>query len=564
MGKENVKTVEPKNLNNNSQRTSVLNYFKTMNEEEKIGLLFLIGIMFLVVLIRSKFLLIPFERDEGAYAYYGKLILEGKTPYVDFYEQKFPGVFYFYSFIVFVFGHSVKQLHMGFMFLNLASILFIYLAVKRMFSPSAGVISALTFAITSLIPNISGFTIQSEHGVAFFTCLGIFLYTKAYSTKKWYYYFAMGLAMGCAFMIKTTGIFIAFWGGVALIIDYIFNKERKFKELLVHVFQYIAGFILVIGVLFLLIYSKGSFNEMLFWTVELPKYYVNRIPLEEGLKYFGYTKDAIFQNYKLICVHALLAIVLCLIKSVSYRVKVFSITLAACSFFTIVPGYYFYGHYWLQMLPGLAFLAGLTFYCVMMIFEKTFKLNYPKLKYLYVGLFVVFSLIHINKMKAYYFKPNYERILRTVYGGNPFPETMEIANYLNTQLAPNDKIAVLGSEPELFIYTDKMSATRHIFFSTVVASLPQHKKWQREYSAEIEKEKPKYFVAYNVPISILRQADTDEYVFNWANKYITENYHLIGLVDMIEGQHATYLWREQIGNYRPVSQNVIFIYERNK
>ena len=48
---------------------------------------------------------------------------------------------------------------------------------------------------------------------------------------------------------------------------------------------------------------------MLFWVVDIPAYYVNRIPFEEGVKYFGYAKTAIVQNYKFMWVHAVIAMV---------------------------------------------------------------------------------------------------------------------------------------------------------------------------------------------------------------------------------------------------------------
>lgn len=68
--------------------------------ENNICLILLLFIIGMVLIIRTKFSGIPFERDEGAYSYYGKLLLEGKIPYKDFYEQKFPGIFYFFGFIV--------------------------------------------------------------------------------------------------------------------------------------------------------------------------------------------------------------------------------------------------------------------------------------------------------------------------------------------------------------------------------------------------------------------------------------------------------------------------------
>lgn len=74
--------------------------FKNLSQEDKIGLGILLILVFITYSIRSKFYGIPFERDEGAYSYYGKLLLEGGIPYKDFYEQKFPGMFYFFAFIV--------------------------------------------------------------------------------------------------------------------------------------------------------------------------------------------------------------------------------------------------------------------------------------------------------------------------------------------------------------------------------------------------------------------------------------------------------------------------------
>ena len=150
----------------------------TFTLEDKICLGLLLVLILLVFIIRSKFLLIPFERDEGIYGYYGKLLLEGKIPYKDFYEQKFPGLFYFYGFMVSVFGDTVKGLHTGFMYLNIASIIIVFYTSRLLFSPIAGLLSAITFAFVSLTPTLSGFTVQAEHGVAFFSsltliCLGI-------------------------------------------------------------------------------------------------------------------------------------------------------------------------------------------------------------------------------------------------------------------------------------------------------------------------------------------------------------------------------------------------------
>ncbi len=521
-------------------------------------------LLFLIILIyniRSKFLNIPFERDEGIYCYMGELLREGKVPYKDFYEMKFPGIFYLYSIVINFFGETVKGVHTGFMWINILSIMFVYFASKKMFSPIAGIISATTMAFVSLTPNLSGFTVQSEHGVALFIGLGLLFYAYARSKKHFLLYLFTGMSMAMAVMIKTTGVFMAVWGGVIIALEFLFEKDKKYKEFLKNIFAYSLGGIAIVCIFFLIIKMKGSFDEMLYWTFEYSKQYSQLMTFDEGIKYFGYTRDAILQNHKLFWYHSILAIPLCLFPSIPYKLKAFGITLLACSFLTIVPGYFFYGHYWIQIVPGLAVVAGLTYHCIITIFENKFKLSKFGIKYIYLSIFAFFVFYHIKTLKSYYFHPNYELILRQVYGNNPFPEAMKIGDFINANSKPEDNIVLIGSEPQIYFYTKKKSPSRHAYFTALVTNVPMHKDWQREFVRDTEKAKPKYLIYFDHPISLMVQPNVDHFVFEWANKYVNEHYKLIGMIDMIDGQYSKYVWRDELVNYKPEPNYNIYIYE---
>ncbi|MBL7918310.1 MAG: hypothetical protein JNM96_07915 [Bacteroidia bacterium] len=372
----------------------------------------------------------------------------------------------------------------------------------------------------------------------------------------------MGFSMGCAFMVKTSGVFLALWGGLLIITDFLFSKPRLWKMFWKQMVMYAVGGFSIIIIMFLIIYMKGSFKEMIYWAYEHPKQYVSSMPFEEGVKYFKYTRDAILQNYKLFWYHSLFALVLCLFPSINIKYKILGITLLGFSFLTIVPGYYFYGHYWIQTIPGLSLVAGLTVYSILSIINNTLNFKKPIIKWIYLVVFCFLTFNHVSGLKSYYYHPNYERILRAVYGNNPFPESWEIANYINSNSKPEDNIVLLGSEPQIYFYTKKKSPSRHAYFTSIVNNVKDHKEWQREFARDTEKAKPKFVIFFNHPLSLLVQPNTDKYVFDWANKFITENYQIIGVVDMIEGQQSVYVWREQLNNYKPVSQNLIYIYER--
>ena len=87
-------------------------YSKLANFKNKDQLLSYIAlgiILLLITLIRINFLTIPFERDEGAYAYSGKIILDGAKTFIDIGSQRLDGVFclFIFNFLIRLFHKSI-------------------------------------------------------------------------------------------------------------------------------------------------------------------------------------------------------------------------------------------------------------------------------------------------------------------------------------------------------------------------------------------------------------------------------------------------------------------------
>jgi hypothetical protein len=253
-----------------------------------------------------------------------------------------------------------------------------------------------------------------------------------------------------------------------------------------------------------------------------------------------------------------------LFRPISFQLKAFGITLLLFSGLTIVPGFYFYGHYWIQTVPGVALVSAFTYHCIITIVESKFTSKKFNLRYVYLGIFAMLTITHMNALKSYYFHPNYNLILRQVYGNNPFPESMEIAKYINQNSKPEDNIVLIGSEPQIYFYTKKKAPSRHAYFTALVSSVPIHKEWQREFVKDTEKAKPRYVIFFNHQLSLMVQPNTDNYVFEWANKYINENYKVVGYVDMInEGYMTNYVWGEQAAaTYKPQAPMYAVVFER--
>lgn len=535
-----------------------------ISREDGICSILLLLLLFLVYTIRLNFLDMPFERDEGIYAYNGLQLLNGKTPYVDFYEQKFPGIFYFYAIMDSLFGASVQGLHRGFIYINLISIIFLYFTVRKLFGSPAAVVGAITFAFVSLTPSISGFTVQSEHAGALFFCLGFLFYAYSEAGSKRLFTFLTGIAFGLSFMVKTSGVFLIAWAGLMVLADQFFSGDRKIMSFIRQGAIYAAGVVAVVACFFLMMMAKGAYDEMMYWTVEVPRKYISKMTFEQGKQLFSYTLTAVLSNHKFFWINAFLACLLLFFKNIPPRIKWFGLSLAAFSFLTIVPGWYFYGHYWILMVPGLSVIGSISAWGITATLRDRFNVKMAILPMLYPTVFTLLTFMHMSKQKGYYFHPNKDLIMRQVYGGNPFLEAAEIGKYINKVAKPEDKLVVIGSEPQIYIYTNKTCPSKHAYFAALVADVPEHREWQREFVKSVEAAAPEYLVFFRHGISLFVQPDTDNYIFEWLNKYVTENYHVVGLADMPDNQMSTYVWGQDVNTYKPVGQNMAYVFEKNK
>ena len=133
----------------------------------------------LVVAIRIRLLGIPFERDEGEYAYAGQLILQGIPPYKLAYNMKFPGTYAAYALIMSIFGQTIHGIHLGLLLVNVATIALIFLVGRRLINTMAGITGAASYAVLSVSPSVLGLAAHATHFVMLPVLGGILLLLKA-------------------------------------------------------------------------------------------------------------------------------------------------------------------------------------------------------------------------------------------------------------------------------------------------------------------------------------------------------------------------------------------------
>jgi hypothetical protein len=167
-------------------------------------------------------------------------------------------------------------------------------------------------------------------------------------------------------------------------------------------------------------------------------------------------------------------------------------------------------------------------------------------------------------LRGFFFQATPVEACRIMYSVNPFPESIEIAGYIKNRSSEDDKIAVIGSEPQIYFYADRKSATGYIYVYGLMETQDYASKMQMEMIREIEKAHPKYVVFVNVPTSWLIRPTSDSTIFRWADIYLDRYYRTAGIVNIIPHGNSRAYWDDEARRNRPRSRFYVYILERKQ
>jgi 4-amino-4-deoxy-L-arabinose transferase-like glycosyltransferase len=513
-----------------------------------------------VLIVRWRLLNIPLERDEGEYAYLGQLLLQGISPYKLAYNMKLPGTYAMYALFMASFGQSIRGIHLGFLFVNLASIALVFFISKRLFNFIAGIFSAITFAFLSLSRSILGVQAHATHFVVFMALCGLTLLLKAAETEKKKLIFFSGLFFGLAFLMKQQGAFFLPFGIFYLSWAHFQKRPAQQSSLASKLITYVFGSILPFAFTCLILFFAGVFDKFWFWVFQYASKYSSHLPLHAAWEIFINQLIYVINPFRSIWYVAVLGLVCLFIDAKARKHVILIVALLITSFLTICPGLIFREHYFVTLLPIISILVGC---CINSTYEFIKNRKHAAIFSLApVIIFAAFLSYSIYQQKDYFFVANPAQISRQTYGANPFIESVEIANYLKANSTPDDTIAVLGSEPQIYFYSQRHSATGYIYTYALMENQPYALKMQGEMIKEIESARPKYLVLVNVYASWLWQAGAEKMIWEWFKIYSQKYYKIVGIVDIISKDTTNYYWDAQAQNVKPHSASFVLVFKR--
>jgi hypothetical protein len=224
--------------------------------------------------------------------------------------------------------------------------------------------------------------------------------------------------------------------------------------------------------------------------------------------------------------------------------------------------FYLRAHYFLYLFPATALLIGIGFNSFYLIIKNSRLIKLKNFIIISVVL-IVFTYSVLDQRKLL-FQTSPEALSRILYGSNPFTESLVIADYVHENSSPQDKIAILGSEPQIFFYADRISATKHILTYYLMGNHQHANIMQKEAMTDIELSKPPILINVVIPTSWLFQKDSKPMLFHWLDSFVSRYYKLAGIVEILNTKTTNYYWGEDVINFSPKRDSFIQIYQRKK
>ena len=523
------------------------------------------GAFALVIVIRIRLLGMPLERDEGEYAYAGQLILQGVPPYTFAYNMKFPGTYTAYAAIMSVFGQTINGIHAGLLLVNALTILLIFLLGRRLVNCVVGLVAASSYAVLSVSPSVLGLAGHATHFVVLPVLAGILLLLDASDRYAYARLFASGALFGVGLVMKQPAIFFIPVGIIYLAWNDV-RRKRAPKDILLRGLVFGIGAITPLVLTCLILWRAGVIDKFWFWTIRYAGQYgsilINEIesgrwPLSQAAQFVASrTMEAIGAGWMLWALGGL-GVIAGFVKRKSRTITGFLLGLLLFSALSVAPGLYFRPHYFVMMLPTVSLLAGVA------IGELSDFLTHriTALRFVPVLLLAVALGIPIFRYARIFFEASPDEACRIMYPESPFVESVKIGNYLREHSSPKDTIAVLGSEPEIYFYSHRRSATGYIYTYGLMEPQTFAQQMQKEMMREIENASPEYLVSVPMFDSWLWRPASDRSIFNWANEYAAKNYAAAGFVN-ITPKGTDYYFEDVPASVEPL-KNYIVIYKRN-
>jgi hypothetical protein len=339
---------------------------------------------------------------------------------------------------------------------------------------------------------------------------------------------ASGICGALAFFTKQTAAFILVFiclYVLASLISSVLKKNIGKKTSVAILLGWGAGFLLVVFLIAGYYYYHRVFDEFLYWSLTHSLLYSKRISVWDTLpRIYSIGLQIVKGNFLIIAMGLGVSLFVCFRRNVK---GCFILGFLLCSFLATVPGTV-YNHYFAQIAPAVSLAGGWAVaQCLSMIRERMLRRTAAIL----AAATIVAAPLWAHS--GYYYKQSPIEFSRSFFGGNPFPESEDLAEFIAQRTSKEDTIFIVGSEAQIFLLSQRQSSSAFALIYPLMSEYPRYQEFQRQSWEEVKSRRPKYIVIVRMPTSLLWDGKADLWIVR-KTKELTDKAYLLEAVMTID------------------------------
>jgi hypothetical protein len=452
------------------------------------AMLVLVIVIFAVIRIRLRNT--PLQRDEGEYAYAGQLMLQGIPPYKLAYNMKLPGTYLAYAAMMAAFGETVAGIRIAVLFVLVANTLLLFFLTRRLFGLLAATAAAAFYTLLANRWSTLSLDGHATHFIMLAALAGTLLLLQAVDSQSRIILMLSGICFGMAFLMKQQGVTYAVFAGLYWIGSE-WKRSASLRRLVSGCCVLASGIAIPYLITCLWLWWAGVFRQFWFWTVHYGAAYEKIVSWSEGWKQFNLNWPSV-PRPALIWWMAGFGLTALFWNRRAREHNVLVLSFAFFSILAVVPGLYFRQHYFLVLLPGVAMLAGLAIGAPYEMLQGRNRLS--MLRWIPVAFFLLAYISGLVGQKKYFVRMTPLQISRQMYHEDGFAEAQVVGDYVRDHTSDKDRIAVIASEPEIYFYSHRHSATGYMYMYPLTEKQKFAHTMQEEMIHEVQESEPEMIV----------------------------------------------------------------------
>jgi 4-amino-4-deoxy-L-arabinose transferase-like glycosyltransferase len=415
-------------------------------------------------------LIYPFGRDQGIYAYIGKLLLEGKIQYKYAFDLKPPGVHYVFALAELIFGQSMCNIRIfDLLWQSLTAFVIFFITFNYTRSKVAGLVSSFLYIF--LYYRLDYWhTLQADGflNLPFSLCILMLMISKenAFETKM----LIAGILFGVTVLFKyTLLVFIPFF-----VIWLLANRKIYFIVRFKNTALFFAGFLFLIG-----------FITGIYYLTDALKQFINiqfvQIPLYAGIGFSTESISFIISNLfrlffgsvysPLILSCFFLSLILIRTNTLTVDKTLFFVWVISVIINLVVQWKFFHYHF-LVIIPPIVVGTSMLFKYV----HDSYYQKHPSLVNFSFAIIIIVYLVFAARPYVYY----YENLVAYTDGKKSMEElyiktgitsdsafmmsnTLKAVEYVKNNTKLSDKIYVWGFDPVVYYLSGRECVSKFIY-----------------------------------------------------------------------------------------------------